>query len=229
MAERGTGDVEAPEETLAGAVARPLTLEEAAERHGAYRWIEQRLFALTGEWSARPGVPPAARLHLFEASAQHAWHAELWAERLPVLAQMDPDALTRPLGTAAGPLLAALEPSAPSAPDAKGDALEPGVLARLEAARFLAGLHRVVLPALLASYGRHRERLSPVADGPSLRALAFVVSDEEAEVRVGEEIVRELAQARADGLADAADEAVRRLDALLDGTVGDVVPWEHEE
>ena len=35
-------------------------------------------------------------LHLDEVSGQHAWHAELWAARLPVLDGIDREALTRP-------------------------------------------------------------------------------------------------------------------------------------
>jgi hypothetical protein len=40
----------------------------------------------------------AVQVHLDAQSMRHAWHAELFAERLPVLAGADPDGLTRALG-----------------------------------------------------------------------------------------------------------------------------------
>ena len=84
-----------------------LDLLAAAEMIGGYRWLEHRLFEITGAWSAQ-AHDPAVRLHLFEASHQHAWHAQLWADRLPLLDQLDPEALSVPYGPAAGPLIDAL-------------------------------------------------------------------------------------------------------------------------
>jgi len=181
----------------------PFSLFEAAARHGAYRWAEQRLFELTGEWSAAAAVPPAARLSLFEASAQHAWHAQLWAERLPVLADVDPDELTRPLGPALGPLF-----------DALNGATRAAANPDLGAIRFLGGLYRVVLPALLDSYVRHGRGLRQHADAPSIRALALVVRDEEEELAAGEAW---LAHEIAEGIAEEVDELAAKLGALLSG------------
>lgn len=160
--EEGTGDAPA------------LGLFEAARRHGAYTWVEQRLFALSGAWAAAPGLPDVARVHLFEASAQHAWHAELWAARLPVLAGVDPDELTRPAGPGAAALFDALGPGAGAASAGRDVA---GA-----ATRFLAGLTGVVLPRLLASYHDFSLHLVPVSDGPTIRALALVVADTESEL-----------------------------------------------
>ena len=43
-------------------------------------------------------VPIAAvQVHLDAQSMRHAWHAELWGDRLPVLAGVDPDGLDPPL------------------------------------------------------------------------------------------------------------------------------------
>ena len=66
-----------------------LGLSQAAELLGSYCFVERRLFELTGAWSVevdRPGVA----VQLDRVSQQHAWHAELWAERLPVLAGVEP-------------------------------------------------------------------------------------------------------------------------------------------
>jgi hypothetical protein len=161
-----------------------LSLREAAVRVGAYRWVERRLFELTGSWAAAPGLPDGPRLLLFEASAQHAWHAELWEARLPVLPGVDPELLTRPVGRTVEPLLAGLSPGA-----FDGDAETAG-------RRFLVGLARAVLPLLLVSYRRFGQRLVPVADGPAIRALTLVVRDENEEQGALEEAVDPLLDSR---------------------------------
>ncbi len=194
-----------------------LTLGEAAVRHGAYRWVEQRLFELTGAWAAAPGLPDAARIFCFEASAQHAWHAELWEARLPVLAGADPARWTKPVGRTAAPLLASLEPGAWG-----GDEEAAG-------RRFLVGLARVVLPLLLVSYRRFGERLVAVADGPAARALTLVVRDTDEELAA--------AGAAADGLvgtpagAQTAAAWTRELggQAFPGGGTGELFPWSEAE
>jgi hypothetical protein len=208
MVERADGDAGGAHQTRDA-----LTLQEVAVRLGAYRWVERRLFELTGSWAAAPGLVDAARVVLFEASAQHAWHAELWEARLPVLAGVDPDRLTRPLGGAVEPLLAGLERGA-----FDGDEETAG-------RRFLVGLGRVVLPLLLVSYRRFGECLVPVSDGPALRALTLVVRDLEEELTA--------AQGALDALLappQAAQEAAEWTRALgvpvLHGAEGDdLLPW----
>jgi hypothetical protein len=189
MPEHVAHDEDAPE------TAR--SLEESAVRHGAYRWVERRLFELTGAWAAAPGLTDEARVFCFEASAQHAWHAELWRARLPVLDGIDPERLTRPAGRAVEPMLSDLAPGAFEADDESAGR------------RFVVGLSRVVLPLLLASYRDFAHELVPVTDAPAIRAVVLVVRDEE------EELAR--AQALADGLLiepDAASEAAEWIRAL---------------
>lgn len=190
-----------------------LTLEQAAVRHGAYRWVEQRLFELTGAWSAAPGLADGARIACFEASAQHAWHAELWDARLPVLSGVDPEEMARPVGPAVAPLLESLEPGA-----WEGDEEAAG-------RRFLVGLSRVVLPLLLGSYRRFGEGLVAVADGPAIRALTLVVRDEEEELASMSAAADELL-----GEPEAAQEAAtwtRALgEAAVAGSAGEqLFPW----
>ena len=67
----------------------PLGLAAAA-LVGEYRWIENALYRLLGEWVTDMPVA-AVQVHLDGQSLRHAWHAELWADRLPVLAGADPD------------------------------------------------------------------------------------------------------------------------------------------
>jgi len=140
-----------------------LAHEQAAAVHGAYRWVEHRLFALAGAWAARGANDPGARLLLDEASLQHAWHARLWADRLPVLDGVDPDRFTvAPAGCDA--LFAELADLG----DRSGDA--PALVAGL------SGLYDVVVPALLTSYGHHRRIATEVTDRPTERALGLATT-----------------------------------------------------
>jgi len=188
----------------ASPVRRALELGAAAELLGAYCFVERRLFELTGAWSVEADTPRVA-VHLDQVSQQHAWHAELWAERLPVLAGIEPASLIRPSGTV-GPVLDAL-------------AAAPTSIERL------AGLYRCVLPRLLTSYGRHLRRAVPATDAPVIRALRLVRRDELAAWQVGE--------ARLEALIDTAEGAelaaatVGRLEATLatGGSGVGLVPW----
>jgi hypothetical protein len=134
--------------------------------------MERRLFELTGTWAAEVTVPEA-QVHFDVVSGQHAWHAELWAARLPVLDGVDPEALTRPSGPAVGPLFDALgEPT--------------GTVERL------AGLYRVVLPRLLVTYQRNLLLAAPVADAPAVRVLRLVRRDEIEAWEAGEALLQSL-------------------------------------
>ena len=143
-------------------------LQRSAALLGAYCALERRLFELTGAWAADPGADPSLRVPLDAWSAEHAWHAELWADRLPVLSVVDAQALVE----LPGPLAE--------------------VLGELEAATpigRLAGLARVVLPRLVTSYARHLE-VSPVAsEAPVRRALRLVLSDETEAWAAGEALL----------------------------------------
>lgn len=191
----------------AGAVGGPaggaLRLHDAGARHGAFGWTEQRLFALTGAWAAVPGPADDARLSLFEWSAQHAWHAQLWVDRLPVLAGVDREGLVRPPSDALETALEVL------APPASAD----GAVGGVRAGGFLAALSKVVLPGLLDAYRAHGRRLVPVADRPAARALTLVVRDETDELTALEALAA-VAVATADAAGDA-DATVSRLEAIL--------------
>ena len=149
----------------------PLPLDTTAALVGEYRWIETALYEMLGSWVADMPVA-AVQVHLDGQSLRHAWHAELWGDRLPVMAGADPDGLTAPSpGTAA--LFEVLDG-------------RPGALP------LIAGLYRVVLPRLVTSYERHLAVTSPITDGPVARALRLVLNDEIADWRAGERIVERL-------------------------------------
>jgi hypothetical protein len=124
---------------------------------------------------------------------RHAWHAELWADRLPVLAGVDPDRLTMPSSPSAA-LFAALNGDTPARegpgsswpPVGDGRPKLPGALPRL------AGLYRVVLPRLAVSYRRHLGVTNSVTDGPLRRTLRLVLNDGMEDWYAGEQLVQRL-------------------------------------
>jgi hypothetical protein len=172
----------------------PFPLAVTAALVGEYRWIEHTLFALLGRW-VEDAPLASVQVHLDAQSMRHAWHAELWAERLPVLSRSDPDRLTVPSAPAAtlfGVLGAAIPRTVAYAGDASAalptdaEADHPGTLPRL------AGLYRVVLPRLVVSYERHLAATAEPTDGPVIRALRLVLNDEIEDWRAGEQLIERL-------------------------------------
>ncbi len=169
MSERTAEVADTPEPDLAtGPVGAedPLPLPVSASLIGEYRWIETALYRLLGGWVSDTPIA-AVQVHLDAQSMRHAWHAELWGERLPVMAGSDPDELTRPspptaalFAVLSGTLPPSDEPGSSWPPAADVLIERPGVLPRL------AGLYRVVLPRLVVTYQRHLRAATAVTDGP---------------------------------------------------------------
>lgn len=184
-----------------------LPIHRSAQLLGGYRWIEHRLFELTGAWAAQAPLPEV-QVYLDETSAAHAWRAELWADRLPVLDGLDPDTLTVPFGPAVTPLFDALA----------GEETE-GVVQRL------AGLCRVVLPRLAVTYGTHLARATPVSDGPVIRVLRLARRDVVESWLAGEAVLERLLRRPHD--AQVAATAQGGLEGLVVAADvgGGLVPW----
>jgi hypothetical protein len=193
----------------------PLRLGETAALVGEYRWIEHALYRQLGAWIPDTAVA-AVQVHLDAQSMRHAWHAELWAERLPVLTGADPDGLTVP-GPAAAALFATLSGEPPVATGA-GSTWPPAdeVVERPAALPRLAGLYRVVLPRLVVSYQRHLVVASAVTDGPVARALRLVLNDEIEDWLAGERLVQRLATRPHD--VAAVHEFTQRLESAAVGS-----------
>ena len=162
-----------------GPAGPPVPLEAQARLLGGYVWVERRLFEILGAWVE--SEPLAEAQIIFDTySQQHAWHAELFGERLPAADSLDSDwtsrapsvELDRMLGELAG---ASSEPT--HAARARGEhpsGRRPGGGTLLR----LVGLARVVLPRLVAGYALHRRRTGTVSDAPVARSLRFVMHDE---------------------------------------------------
>lgn len=168
---------------LSATAPSSLPLEVTASVIGAYRWIESALHATLGSWVATAAIP-AAQIHLDGESMRHAWHAELWTERLPVLRDVDPDIWSQ-ASPASAALMAVLEGGVGPGEDGVGQG-PVGVLCRL------AGLARVVLPRLEVTYRAHLDVASPVADGPLRRTLQLVTRDIAEDRLLTEQLVQHL-------------------------------------
>jgi hypothetical protein len=188
-----------------------LTLEEQGRVIGGYQWIERRLFEVLGGWVVSEAVAEA-RLVFDVYSQQHAWHAELWADRLPVLDSLDPATLTLPPSVEVDRLLALLAGGSPGQAPAGG-----GTLLRL------VGLARVVLPRLIAGYGLHLRRAAPVADGPVVRSLRLVVRDEVEAWQATETLVQTLVHRPHDIAVVTAHQ--QSLEEVLAGIGPGLVAW----
>ena len=201
-------NVDAPAPPLAGPGA--LTLHEQCRVVGAYQWIERRLFEVLGGWVVSEPIAEA-RLVFDLYSQQHAWHADLWADRLPVLDGLDPATLTVPPGVELDRLLVQLAGGLP------GEEAAGGTLLRL------VGLARVVLPRLIAGYGLHLHRAAPVADGPVVRSLRLVMRDEIEAWQATETLVQTLVHRPHDIQVVTAHQ--QALEEILAGTGPGLVPW----
>lgn len=138
---------------------------------GSHRWWELAAFELLGTWVARVADPPAKVL-LDRHSAHCAWRAAQWADRLPVLADVDRDGLVQPPDPPAAAAVEAMRGLGQGAGDA--DVI------------CLAAAYRVVLARRAAAYQTHGEQTSPVADAAVRRTLGQVGVDVAADWAEGE-------------------------------------------
>ena len=147
-------------------------IDDLAGLIGAYSWVENRVFQLSGAWATapgpagEPGLDPALRVWCAGVSRHHGELAVRWAERLPVRAGVDRAALVR---APAGPLAGALEALA-AVPDTR------------VAVAALAG---TVLPRLRGVYGAHLVSATPASEGPVLEVLAGAHRDLAGEISRG--------------------------------------------
>jgi hypothetical protein len=210
----GTGG---PERGQGGRWAPTTSLDLAATTTmvGEYRWIENALYAMLGEWVTDMPVA-AVQVHLDGQSLRHAWHADLWADRLPVLAGADPAGATAPSAPSAA-AFAALSGVSPSyeGPGSTWPPADQGSPGRPSALPRLAGLYRVILPRLITSYERHLRAVDPVIDGAVARALRLVLNDEIEDWHAGERLVQRLVTRPHD--VAAVHEFLQRLESAVVG------------
>lgn len=131
-------------------------------------WVESKMFEILGTWVGST-TDVEIKLMLDRHSGHHAWRAGQWWERLPVLADVDRDALV--------------------AAAARGSWHEPlrAVSAMSSTVSRLAGVYRVTLPRICAGYARHRSAVTTVSDGSIIRTLGILEPDLVADWLEGED------------------------------------------
>jgi hypothetical protein len=196
---------------LTGFTAEALSLVELARMVGGYRWVEFRLFEVLGGWVASE-TQPEARLMFDVQSRHHAWHSQLWADRIPrVEGVVDPDLVTVAPGPGSEELFATLGGVRGGEPGGGGTLLR------------LVGLARVVLPRLACGYALHLRRAVPVSDSAVIRALRLAFRDETEAWQTTEGMVQSLIRRPHDVEVVTAHQ--QRLEALVAGTGPGLVPW----
>jgi len=171
----------------------PIPLVEQVGVLGEAVWIEERLFELEGRWSMVETDAEVA-VHLATNSRYHGDHAVRLADCLPDSPVLDAEGHVR----------------SPS-PGWEAVLVEPLELPEGSWARLVV-VERV-LARTVPGYEELANRLTMVADGPTLRALDHVLTDQRAELTA----TRALVVARVDaGLTAVLGEEV---DARLEGSV----------
>lgn len=140
-----------------------MRLHDTARLLARYEWVERRLFEVLGGWSIETQDGDIARLFA-EQAHHHAWHATLWAERRPILHDLDAGSLDRPVPHGLG----------------------TGV--RTDVDR-LSTLSEGLLPELVRIYESHLAAADPVADGPVVRALRLITADGNADRRAARSLL----------------------------------------
>ena len=204
-----------------------LSLEAAARLVGSYQWVERRLFEVLGSWVASEPVPEAQVL--FDVySQQHAWHAELFADRLPALDSVDPVSLVLPPSVEVDRMLAVLAGVVPDDDPDSSDASGVPRGGRLEVhpggtLPRLVGIGRVVLARLVTGYSLHLRRVSPVADAPITRCLRLVLRDETEEWQALEALTQALLRRPHDVAVVTGHQ--QRLEEMIAEAGAGLVPW----
>lgn len=171
------------------------TVEESVERIVNYKYAEQHLSAALGGWVAT--IPELDVKAMFGPHCyQHAWHADLWRERLPELREVKEDR-AEPANEAFAAFIAEL--TSPGEPD--------------ETIEKLVGIYRVLVPHLLATYSFHQRVTSDIVDAPTVRILKFMIDDDVEQLITGEMMIQDLA--RTPALRERAGKWQTHLDVML--------------
>jgi hypothetical protein len=152
------------------------TVEESVNRIVNYKWAEQQLSAALGGWVATiPELDVKALLgpHCY----QHAWHADLWRQRLPELREPNEHRAEAPNEAFVGFMDELTSPDGPDLTIEK-----------------LVGVYRVLVPHLLATYSFHHRVTSDIVDAPSVRILKFMIDDDIEQLITAEMMIQDLAR-----------------------------------
>jgi len=158
------------------------TIDELAALVGAYCWLEQRIFEVSGAWATGPGAADedVAEFRVWSAatSRRHGAMAGRWAERLPVRTGVDAAALV----------------TAPAQPEGLAEALEElGAAKELELG--VSALVETVLPWVGGVYRSHLAAATPVSEASVMEVLVEACRVGSAEIRGGRILLGRLPEA----------------------------------
>jgi hypothetical protein len=171
------------------------TVEESVARIVNYKWCEQQLSAALGGWVAT--IPELdVKTLLGPHCYQHAWHADLWRQRLPELKEPN-EHRAEPANDAFVTFMKEV-----TSPDDQDLTIEK-----------LVGIYRVVVPHLLAVYTFHQRVTSDIVDAPTVRSLKFMLDDDHEQLVQGEMMIQDIA--RTPELRERAGKWQTHLDVLL--------------
>lgn len=135
------------------------SIHDVARVAGAYAWTEQQVCTLLGRWASDTESPRVAAF-VGARCHTHAWHADMWRQRIPAIPGVSADDLV----VAPDDALAMLIAEIGSAPAHK-------------AIERVVGMYGVLLPLLVSAYQAHLEAISADTDGPTVRTLTLVLRD----------------------------------------------------
>lgn len=186
------------------------SIEASARRLGHYAWAETRLFEVLGNlaaagsaaagsghaWPVHAG-PDLARFRLacLAHARHHAWHADLWRQRLPLVPGLGADVVVVAPNAEVVALFDELDRAAAEPTE---DAESTEGAGPLVAA---VGVFRVILPWLADTHQAHLASARRVSDGPVLRALELVVADHAQHRRQGAALLGSLTWSSREDLA----------------------------
>ena len=136
-----------------------LGIRDLAELVARAIAVELVLFEAFGRWTSTT-TQASAKPTLAAIARRHAWHAELWRERFPLIPDADADELVADARSRLGPLVGALA-AFDALPSGPGRLAAAGV-----AAAELARHYRVVT-----------DSIDPLLDAPTARVLELVIAD----------------------------------------------------
>ena len=144
------------------------TIDELAGRVRRWVALEEALFEALGQWS-RTADEPVAKRAFATWCHRHAWHAELWRDRLPVYQ-----------GRVGAP---ALEARLAAETEAWIEPLRRALTTAgtTDTAAKVAALAEAIVPAMSAALDEHRAAVDERLDGPTARLLTLVEADLDAE------------------------------------------------
>ncbi len=178
-------------------------LHESARMMATVRWVEHRLFEILGRFATDEADPVVATMFGTHGH-QHAWHAELWRDRIPAIPGVDVVAV----------------PMAPG--EATASAFDT-VATTTGTAERLAAVYRLLLPRLMSLYERWRAELDPRLDGPTVRVLTLALRDDTDQLA---EVNRRLTEKISDpSTARRAAAHLGELEAQLVESTGFTGPW----